>query len=86
MQFNARGLPGEIPILEPRKRQDPSKFHYVSYRDVMKHYATLSSSFSRSKSFIKNPLCTPAGTAIDLSGDALTIPIRSIATEISHQI
>ena len=72
--------------VEPLKRQDPSKFHYVSYRDVMKHYVTLSSSFSRSKSFIKNPLCTPARTAIDLSGDVLTIPIHSTTTDISDQI
>ena len=72
--------------VEPLKRQDPSKFHYVSYRDVMKHYVTLSSSFSRSKSFIKNPLCTCWTTAIDLTGDVLAIPTRSITTEISHQI
>ena len=73
-------------IVEQLKRQDPFKFHYLGYRDVMKYYATLSSSFSRSKKFIKNPLCTCWTTAIDLTGDVLAIPTCSITTEISHQI
>ena len=73
-------------IVEQLKRQDPFKFQYFAYRDVMKYYANLSPSFSRSRKFIKNPLCTCWTTAIDLTGDVLAIPTRSITTEISHQI
>ena len=67
---------------KPLKRQDPSKIQYFSYRDVMKHYATLSSNFFVSKNFIQNPLSTGIRTLFFLSSGMLDFAPGGMIMEI----